>query len=116
MAVLAAVGGARTSEPQGVDRANGFVGAQACASCHQAMHDTWSRGRHSKMIQPATAASVVGDFSRRSVTLHGRSFQLREADGAYFVTESYLTGKPQDHHVELTLGSRRVQHYLTTIE
>jgi predicted CXXCH cytochrome family protein len=116
VAALAAAGGARTSEPQGVDRANGFVGAQACASCHQPMHDTWSRGRHSKMIQPATAASVVGDFSRGSVTLHGRSFQLRQADGTYFVTESYLTGKPQDHRVELTLGSRRVQHYLTTIE
>jgi predicted CXXCH cytochrome family protein len=68
------------------------------------------------MVQPATAASVVGDFSRKSVTLHGRPFQLRIADGRYYVTESHLTGKPQEHRVELTLGSRRVQHYLTTIE
>src|SRR5262245_53605144 len=80
------------------------------------MHDTWSRGRHSKMLQPARAGTVLGDFSRQSVTLHGRSFQLRAADGLYFVTESYLTGKPREHRVEFTLGSRRVQHYLTTIE
>ena len=92
LAAIAVAAGARVREPQGADRANGFVGAQACASCHQTMHDTWSRGRHSRMIQPATGATVAGDFSRRSVTLHGRAFQLREADGKYFVTESYLTG------------------------
>jgi len=112
---MAVAAGARPSGQSG-DGANGFVGAKACASCHQTMHDTWSRGRHSKMIQPASAASVVGDFSRRSVTLHGRPFQLRADNGQFFVTESYLTGTPREHRVELTLGSRRVQHYLTTIE
>ena len=34
----------------------------------------------------------------------------------YFITESYLTGKEREHRVEYTLGSRRIQHYLTTIE
>ena len=68
------------------------------------------------MLQPATAATVVGDFSRQNVTLHGRPFQLRADDGRFFVIESYLTGKPREHRVEFTLGSRRVQHYLTTIE
>jgi hypothetical protein len=72
-----------------------FVGAQACASCHRQMYDTWQSGRHSKMLQPATASSVVGDFSKSSVT---------------------LTGKLQEHRVEHTLGSRRIQHYLTTID
>jgi len=114
--VLAAVAVARTVQPGKVAAVDPFVGAQACAACHQQMHDTWTRGRHSRMLQPAGAASVVGDFSQPSVTLHGRQFQLRAADGSYFVTESYLTGKPQEHRVEFTLGSRRVQHYLTTID
>ena len=36
------------------------------------------------------------------------------ADGAYFITESNITGTPREHRVEYTLGSRRIQHYLTT--
>ena len=93
-----------------------FVGAQACASCHREKYDTWKNGRHSKMLQPATAASVEGDFAVKNVTLHGSPYRLRAANGQYFITESYLTGKEQEHRVEYTLGSRRIQHYLTTIE
>ncbi len=92
------------------------VGAQVCASCHRPVHDAWKSGRHSKMIQPAAAASVSGDFSRDRLELDGRPYSLRVADGAYFITESYLTGRPQEHRVEYTLGSRRIQHYLTTID
>jgi predicted CXXCH cytochrome family protein len=97
-------------------RAAAYVGAQACAPCHQPIHATWTGGRHSKMLQPATAASVKGNFSNDSVLLHGDRYRLRAANGEYFITESHLTGKPQEHHVEYTLGSRRIQHYLTTIE
>jgi predicted CXXCH cytochrome family protein len=92
------------------------VGAQACASCHPQMHDTWKSGRHSKMLQPATPSSVIGNFSKGALTLRGDRYLLRAVNGQYFITESYLTGKPQEHRIEYTLGSRRIQHYLTTIE
>ncbi len=93
-----------------------FVGAAACASCHQVTHDMWKSGRHSRMVQPATSVSVTGDFSKGSVTLRGIRYGLRTMDGQFFVTESYLTGKVQEHRVEYTLGNRRIQHYLTTLE
>jgi predicted CXXCH cytochrome family protein len=93
-----------------------FVGAAVCATCHQDVHADWQSARHSKMIQPATAASVEGDFSKGSLTLHGQPFKLRVADGAYYITESNVTGREQEHRVEFTLGSRRIQHYLTTID
>ena len=92
-----------------------FVGAQACATCHREIHADWTSGRHSKMLQPATSSNVLADFST-DVTLKGRRYRLRAANGEYFVSESYLTGKEQEHRVEYTLGSRRIQHYLTTIE
>ena len=92
------------------------VAAAVCASCHQDVHAEWKSGRHSKMIQPANAASVEGDFSKARITLRGQPFQLRAADGAYFITESNITGTPREHRVDYTLGSRRIQHYLTTIE
>ena len=93
-----------------------LVGASVCATCHRDVHDSWKSARHSKMIQPASAASVEGDFSKSRITLRGQPFQLRVADGQYFITESNITGRPREHRVEYTLGSRRIQHYLTTIE
>jgi predicted CXXCH cytochrome family protein len=94
----------------------GFVGAAACESCHQRTHDTWKSGRHSKMVQPATTASVKGDFSKGRVTLRGSAFRFRVEGGQFFITESFLTGKQQEHRVEYTLGNRRIQHYLTTLD
>jgi len=60
--------------------ARGFVGAAACAACHREIHDTWKGARHSKMLQPATAATVKGNFAQGSVTLHGAAWPARNAD------------------------------------
>jgi hypothetical protein len=76
--------------------------------------DTWKAGRHSKMLQPAGPGAVKGDFEVGDVTLAGRPYKLTIRNGQYFITESYLTGAEQEHRILYTLGSRRVQHYLTT--
>ena len=91
LVMLVRAGSAGTDQSPAPSTAT-FVGAKACASCHQDMHDTWSGGRHSKMLQPATASSVVGDFAKGSAVLHGNRFQLRSANGEFFIAESYLTG------------------------
>ena len=104
-----------SAERDGHDRATP-IGAAACAACHPKMHQDWTRGRHSRMVQPATAATALGDFSQTRLTLHGKPYRLRAENGQLFITESSLTGKPVEHRVEYTLGSRRIQHYLTTID
>jgi len=43
------------------------------------------------------------------------TYRLREKNGAFYVIESYLSGEEQEHRVDYTLGSRRIQHYLTTL-
>jgi predicted CXXCH cytochrome family protein len=92
-----------------------YVGEAACATCHAAIHSQWSHSRHSKMVQPATAASVQGDFNRGVVKLRGEPYMLRQRNGVFYITESYLTGKPVEHRVEYTLGNRRIQLYLSTL-
>jgi predicted CXXCH cytochrome family protein len=92
-----------------------YVGAAACTKCHAEEARKWAGSRHSKMLQPATAASVKGDFGRGAIQLRGLAYRLAERDGAYFITETYLTGKPQEHRVDFTLGNRRIQHYLTRL-
>jgi predicted CXXCH cytochrome family protein len=92
-----------------------FVGAETCGGCHREVFDTWKSGRHSKMLQPATRSTVLGDFDVARITLHDRPYSLRLDDkNQYFITESYLTGREQEHRIEYTLGSRRIQHYITT--
>jgi predicted CXXCH cytochrome family protein len=110
---VAVVGSAQVGPKPGAT--NEMVSAQTCASCHTRVHDAWTTGRHSKMIQPATAATVKGDFSQAAVTLQGSRYGLAVRNGEYFITESVLSGKEQEHRVDYTLGSRRIQHYLTTL-
>ena len=92
-----------------------YTGAAACAKCHAEIHARWSQSRHSKMVQPATRSSVKGDFTRGKLSLRGAPYALRERDGVFYITESTLTGKPEEHRVDYTLGNRRIQHYLTTL-
>jgi HEAT repeat protein/tetratricopeptide repeat protein/cytochrome c552/cytochrome c554/c'-like protein len=96
--------------------AAGYVGAARCAECHSAMTAKWRSGRHSKMLQPASAGSVVGDFARRRLELGGRRYSLRSEEGAFYVTESDLEHRERERRVDFTLGSRRIQHYLTTLD
>jgi hypothetical protein len=91
-----------------------YVGAEACAACHREVHDTWKDGRHSKMLQRAVPGTVKGDFGAGSLILAERPYTLRVENGEYFITESYLTGTPLEHRIQYTLGSRRIQHYITT--
>lgn len=68
------------------------------------------------MLQRATRAAVAGDFDQSALRLRGRDYRLRRAGDAFYVTESQLTGAPVERRVEYTLGSRRIQHYLTTVD
>ncbi len=93
----------------------GYAGAAACAKCHAAIHREWSGSRHAKMMQPATKSSVTGDFGVGKAVLRGSTYLLAERDGSYYITESDLARKPWEHRIDYTLGSRRVQQYLTTM-
>jgi predicted CXXCH cytochrome family protein len=98
------------------DREGVQVGAEACASCHREKYDAWRDGRHSRMVQAARAATALGDFTRTRLTLGAQPYRLRVAGDELYITESVLTGKPVERRVDYTLGNRRIQHYLTTIE
>jgi predicted CXXCH cytochrome family protein len=92
-----------------------YVGAQACAKCHATAAHESAASLHGKMLQPATQQSVEGNFGAGHLDLHGATYSVERADGKFYVTESELSGKPWKHQVDFALGSRRVQHYLTTL-
>ena len=45
------------------DEPAAFVGGKVCAGCHAAQFDGWNGSHHALAMQPATAATVLGDFS-----------------------------------------------------
>jgi predicted CXXCH cytochrome family protein len=92
-----------------------YTGAASCAPCHAAVQKHWAGSRHSMMVQPATKLSVRGDFTADKITLRGQTYRLSIRNGAWYITEPYLTGKPVEHRIDYTLGNRRIQHYLTTL-
>jgi hypothetical protein len=107
--------GAPPSSPAGVAQAQAPVPAEACASCHKSAHDAWLGARHSKMLQPATAVTVLGRFSDGAVTLRGAQFTLARDGDAFVVTGPFPGPQPATYQVAFTLGSRRVQHYLARL-
>ena len=99
----------------GQDPASSFVGSQTCRSCHASTHSGWSNGRHSRMLQEAGPRTVIPAFDGVQ-TLHGKEYRLEREGDAYFIVEAYLQETPTRRRVDYTLGSRRVQHYLSRLE
>jgi predicted CXXCH cytochrome family protein len=79
------------------------------------MHRTWTGARHSKMLQPATPATVLGDFSKGTVTLRGTPFSLERTGEQFAIRGAFPATREARHTIDYALGSRRVQHYLTTL-
>lgn len=94
-----------------------YAGSAACAECHAKEYTEWRRSLHSRMEQPATAATVIGDFSPQGTLVKteaaGKRIVLtRTADG--FVVEApNASGVQEEFAVERTVGNRYKQRYLT---
>lgn len=92
-----------------------FAGAQSCRECHATTHSGWTNGRHSRMLQEANPRSVIPVFGG-AITLHGQEYRLSREGDTYFIVERYLQDTPTKRRVDYTLGSRRVQHYLSRLD
>lgn len=118
--VLALAGAASMAPASGPGRTapdpeSSFVGSQTCRGCHAVTHSSWTNGRHSRMLQEAGPKSVIPRFEGTE-TLRGKEYQLERDGDAYFIVERYLQETPTRRRVDYTLGSRRVQHYLSRLD
>ena len=108
-------GAAAAGQAQAIRQTKQYVGAKACAACHESEYKQWVASWHGKLLQPATPQSVEGNFAAGKIVLRGSPFLLQHRAGHYYLTESYLAGKPWEHQVDYTLGGRRMQQYLSTL-
>jgi predicted CXXCH cytochrome family protein len=91
-----------------------YLGSTTCVSCHQDHHASWARTYHSRMTQEARPDSVQGDFERdNTLDYLGVRALMEKRDGAFRMTLTFPDGKTQDFSVDRTVGSRRIEQYLT---
>ena len=91
---------------------HGFVGSATCAQCHAAQAALWHGSDHQRAMQPATPATVLGDFSGASVTdqRHSATF-LRDGEN-FVVRTDGPGGTVGDFTVTDTFGVDPLQQYL----
>lgn len=87
--------------------------SQTCKGCHPDKHDSWYRTFHRTMTQNATAESVVGDFNNRQLTFEGVTSRFFRSGDHFFIETLGPDGRLQQFPIIRTVGSRRVQQYLT---
>jgi predicted CXXCH cytochrome family protein len=94
-----------------------YIGSKQCLSCHPVHYGSWYRTFHRTMTQDVGEQSVLGDFNDASYTYEGiRSRFLRGAGGEYLIETAAADGAMRQFPVVRTVGSRRVQQYVTRVE
>ena len=123
--VFSAVSCSDSSEENGPDatstdavanKAGGFIGASACAQCHQQEHDDWVGSHHDAAMKPANADTVLGDFNDTTFTHSGNTSRFFKKDGKYFVHTDGPDGEMADFEIKYTFGITPLQQYLVAFE
>jgi predicted CXXCH cytochrome family protein len=97
----------------------GYVRSESCAGCHPTRHETWDATFHSSMTQLPSPAAVLGDFDDAEYTWSGVTSRFTR-EGERFFIETLDAVDPAGggrtrYEVSMTVGSRRVQQYVTRI-
>jgi predicted CXXCH cytochrome family protein len=89
-----------------------FVGAQACAGCHAAQAAAWQPSHHALAMQPATSATVLGDFSSVSFDHFGVTTTFFRDGDRYMVRTEGPDAALHDYPIAYTFGVHPLQQYL----
>ena len=89
-----------------------YVGHERCAPCHVAESDAWRTSHHSRAMQVASAATVLGDFNNASFAKDSEVSRFDNNAGNFYVRTDGYDGKPRDYPVPYTFGVFPLQQYL----
>ena len=89
-----------------------FVGREVCASCHADETELWEDSHHDLSMQPASAETILGDFSGVTITQFGITSTFSERNSQFIVQTEGPDGILQDYPVVYTFGVDPLQQYL----
>lgn len=92
-----------------------YLTSDGCASCHRNRLASWQRTFHRTMTQTASEQAVRAPFDGRTLDWLGvLSIPRRTSEGGFEIETSHpATGEHQRFPVAMTVGSRRMQQYVT---
>lgn len=99
----------------GADQPATFVGAQACAECHTAQFDVWKGSHHALATQPAATATVLGDFSGKSLEHFGLTTTFLRNGDKFMVRTDGPDGALHQYSIAYTFGVYPLQQYLIAL-
>jgi len=89
-----------------------YVGAAACSECHPRQAELWSRSHHRLAMQPATDATVLGNFGGARFDWKGVATTFLHRGDAFAVRTDGPDGKLAEFPVRFTFGIDPLQQYL----
>jgi predicted CXXCH cytochrome family protein len=112
---LAAITKTRAQSDGAAKEVSVYVGAQACAACHQSEFAAWRRSHHALAMQPPTADTVLGRFDGATFQKDGVTTTFFKRDGKFWVRTDGADGKLADFEVRYTFGVSPLQQYLLAL-
>jgi len=89
-----------------------YVGAKACAHCHDAEYQEWRKSDHAVAMQHAAPETMLGNFANAKYSYAGITSTFFNRGGKFFVNTEGPDGKLQDFEIKYTFGVRPLQQYL----
>lgn len=93
----------------------GYVGSEACRTCHEDQFASWHRSYHRTMTQFASDESVQADFNDVALTTETTRFTLNRKNGEFWVRmepliqPSEVSPPPLEVRLGLVTGSHHMQ-------
>jgi predicted CXXCH cytochrome family protein len=92
----------------------GYLQSNDCRKCHEWNYKTWHATFHRTMTREAEPKTVLGDFEHNNtITYEGIRAEMVRDDQHYWMKLTGADGKKQQLEIVRTVGSRRIQQYLT---
>jgi predicted CXXCH cytochrome family protein len=110
LVLAAAISG--PGETARADYAAHFVGGQACAACHAPEASLWKQSHHALAMQPATPATVLGNFADARLDHFGVVTTFSRAGDSFVVRTVGPDGTVRDYDIAYTFGVYPLQQYL----
>jgi Tfp pilus assembly protein PilF len=89
-----------------------YVGKAVCAPCHQRATERFTGSHHDRAMQPASTATVLGDFNNATFTYNGVTSAFFKKDGAFFARTDGPDGTLRNYRIAYTFGIDPLQQYL----
>jgi tetratricopeptide (TPR) repeat protein len=88
------------------------VGSDRCTGCHAKEYQAWQTSHHAAAMQPASGATVVGDFGGAELVRRGKTWRFFRKGEKFMVQAEGPDAELHDYEIAYTFGVDPLQQYL----